>query len=286
MANRLCPVCGASFVDWAATCVDCGVALVDPGDDQDPRSLEEDEQLVYELDSWTIDQRTEVAQVMAESGIPHAWDGNELYVHVRFESAVDRLLEPIEYPGGAPEADPDAALPVPQEPLTEYDLSEWSPGARQVVASQFASAGIAFAWDGTLFLVSVDDEEAADDLLDELEESGALEAADEADDPTETPGAVLEMLFLAADRLRKDPLDADGLRDLATALALSNPAGPPYGVEPLMWQRVMSLADELAMAETGIDDEADDATETDGEPDPELAQDVAAELRELLRPFV
>jgi len=92
MANRLCPLCGASYVDWAASCSDCGVALIDPDSTEDPRTLAEDEQLVYELASWSLDQRTEVAQVMAESGIPHAWDDDELYVHLRFESAVDDVV--------------------------------------------------------------------------------------------------------------------------------------------------------------------------------------------------
>ena len=291
MTNRRCPLCGSTYVDWVATCSDCEVALVDPDDDSDPRALDEDDQLIYELASWTLDQRTEVAHVMAESGIPHAWDGDELYVHIRYEAAVDRLLEPIEYPDGVPDdAETAVTLPAPEEPLTEYDLAEWTPAAREVVASQFAASGIAFAWDGNLLLVSVDDEEAADELLDELEESGVLDDADdeEGGDDTETPGAVLEMLFLAADRLRRDASDADGLRDLSTAMALSNPTRPPYGVEPIMWHRVMSLVDELAAVETGEDTEDDEPVEldTDDEAHADAAREVATELRDLLRPFV
>ena len=80
MANRLCPLCGAEYMEWATECVDCGVHLVDLGDDSDPRDLPDEEQVIYELGGWTLDQRTAVAEAMAEAHIPHAWDDDELVV--------------------------------------------------------------------------------------------------------------------------------------------------------------------------------------------------------------
>jgi len=294
MANRLCPLCGASYLDSVATCSECGVALFDPDDTEDPRTLPEDEQLVYELAGWTLDQRTEVAQVMAESGLPHAWDGDELFVHVRFEESVDRLLEPIEFPDGAPADGGEGivALPAPEGDLTEYDLGEWSENARRAVGVHLAQAGIAYGWDETLLLVGVDDEEAVDDLLDDLESSGALDEVDDADDDlTETPGDVLEQLFLAADRLRKHPLDADGLTGLADALARSNPARPPFGLDPVAWRSITGLADQLADAETAEADGGTDASEDlvdagADDDDRTAAQRLAADLRDALRPYV
>lgn len=283
MATRLCPQCAASYIESVVTCVECGVALVDPDAIDDPRHLPEIDQLVYELASWTLDQRTEVAEVMADSGIPHAWEGDELYVHVQFEQYVDGLLEPIEHgPGWVPGAD---GAVLPEGELTEYDLAEWTPGAREAVSEQLAAAEIAFGWDGTALLVSVADEEVVDDLLDELEESGALDDADdrEADADTDTPGQVLEMLFLAADRLRKNALDAEGLAGLVGAMELSDASRPPYGVDPLAWRRITALAEALVAAETGEDDGDDEVADDTDVP---AAEAIAADLRELLRPFV
>ncbi len=283
MSTRLCPQCAASYVDSVVTCVECGVELVDPDAMEDPRNLPEIDQLVYELASWTLDQRTEVAEVMAESGIPHAWEGDELFVHVQFEDYVDALLEPIEHGAGWVPTAGVAALPEGE--LTEYDLADWTPGAREAVSEQLAAAEVAFGWDGTALLVAVADEEVVDDLLDELEESGALDDADDrdADDDDETPGEVLEMLFLAADRLRKNSLDGEGLSGLAGAMAMTDASRPPFGVDPLVWRRITALADELVAAETGEDDGDDEVTD---DHDPDASQALAAELRELLRPFV
>ena len=277
MATRLCPSCGATYLEWVTTCADCGVDVIDPDLIEDPRQLPEDDQLVYELGGWTLEQRTEVAEVMANSGIPHAWEGEELFVHVAFEGAVDQLLEPIEGDSG------DVVLAQSAEPpsgdLTEYDLGEWSVAARAVVADQLVAAGVSFGWEGSLLLVSVDDEEAVDDILDELEANGDL---DEADEDAETPGAVLEMLFVAADRLRKKARDSQGAAELDSALALVVPKRPPFGIELRPWQAIVERAEELSGAAA---DEAENG-EDDDEASIAVSQELAEELRDLLRPFI
>jgi hypothetical protein len=123
---------------------------------------------------------------------------------------------------------------------------------------------------------------------------------------------VLEALFLASDRLQHDPLDADGLRDLVTAMDDADPARPPYGVDRIVWRKAMALADELVDAETAaLDTTEEEGLVVDGEivtgaaeiaelareleaqePDddapvePDRARAAASELRGLLRPFV
>ena len=57
--------------------------MTDPADPINPLHLSEEEQVVYELGAWSIDLQAEAAEVLAESQIPHAWDGTDLVVHAR-----------------------------------------------------------------------------------------------------------------------------------------------------------------------------------------------------------
>ena len=122
MSTRICPVCGADYLDWVETCSTCGVLLVVPAQAPDPLRLPVDQQVVYELGEWPLGMQASAAQVMAESGIPHGWDGTDLVVQLDHEASVDVLLEAVEaeQPGivGADwlDDDEDAAGPPPRQP--------------------------------------------------------------------------------------------------------------------------------------------------------------------------
>lgn len=265
MANRLCPVCGEEFVEWATTCSDCGVALVDPSAIEDLRLLPEDQQVVYELATWTLDQRTNVAEAMAESGFPHTWNGEDMIVHIDHEAAVDRLLEPIEHQ--AP------AAPLEEGAQTEYDMSEWPTEDRALVVERLTEAGVAHAWEDDLLLVPAEEESVVDDILDDIEEGGDPAAL--ADDGEETPFEVLESLFLAATRLRHDVVDGEGLQRLAESLEEADPDRPPFGIDIAVWRKAMAAADALADA-IGAEDGVLHAEAERG----------AEQLHDLLRPYV
>ena len=298
MANRICPECGASYVDWVTVCSDCRVALVAPEQIEDPRVLAEEFQLVYELAGWTLDQQTAVAAVMAESGIPHAWEGADLVVHVDFEDRVDTLIEPIEdEPGDGPlRLGPDGE---PEEE-TEYDLTDWPTEDRLAVVERLVDEGVPHRWEGALLLVPISEEDVVDEVLDDIElvaEGGAggeiaTEGAEDAvagdavasdaavggadaGEPQETPFRVLEAYFLAAERLRHDPADADGLGNLVEASQGADPEHPPYGVDRRVWKETLDIAEDLSGA----------LAEEDGV-DVEGAMDAASDLYDLLRPFI
>jgi hypothetical protein len=291
MANRICPECGASYVDWVTACSDCRVALVPPEEIEDPRVLAEEFQLVYELAGWTLDQQTAVAAVMAESGIPHAWEGADLVVHVDFEARVDALIEPIEdEPGDGPlRLGPDGE---PEEE-TEYDLTEWPTEDRLAVVERLVDAGVPHRWEEALLLVPISEEDVVDDILDDVEltaegdatdaelavegtdDAAGGDAAAEAGDPQETPFRVLEAYFLAAERLRHDPSDSDGLNHLLEANEGADPEHPPYGVDRSVWKDTLDIVEDLS----------DALAEEDGA-DVEGAMDAAADLHDLLRPFI
>jgi hypothetical protein len=147
---------------------------------------------------------------------------------------------------------------------------------------------LAFRWnEDHVLLVGTEHEQAVEAILDAVESGNAdLEPVIERDEDSVAPppaGPVdsrlpfetLTTFFLAAERLKRDPLDADGLGQLLKALDVADDDNPPYGVEKPLWDRTCELADELA-----------DALAGDDEPDEDEARDVAIELHDLLRPFI
>ena len=78
-------------------------------------------------------------------------------------------------------------------------------------------------------------------------------------------------LFVAADRLKGNPRDPDGIQGLAEVVDAADPARPPYGVEPVLWQQAVEAANDLAdrLAGGGDDDGdgfVDDVVDEEGEP--------------------
>jgi hypothetical protein len=239
-------------------------------DGTDPLQLPEDEQVVYELGEWSLDLQAEAAELLAESEIPHAWDGTDLIVHVDWENTVDELLDDLER--GAT-GDVDAS-----DDEVVYELDEWSAEDREKLTAKLAEAEIPHQWEGEVTLVvSPQDEELVEAVLDELEfphalEVEAIEPVDEAAE--ESSFEVLSSLFLAADRLKGNPLDPEGITDLTDALEHADADAPPFGIVPGLWRDAVERANRIADALADDDDRSDDvATE-------------AAGLQALLRPYV
>lgn len=66
----------------------------------------------------------------------------------------------------------------PESPTTRFDLSNWTVDDRAEVIAALAEAEIAHSWDGDELLVSQDNEDAAEQILDEIEAT-----FDDDDDP-------------------------------------------------------------------------------------------------------
>lgn len=250
--------------------------------------------MAYDLSAWSFDHQAELAARLAEAEVPHAWEGTELVVPEEFEAAADSVIATVEQEFGIDEAGDDAggeALaghslvdePV-QQPLvegrlvTEYDLSEWEVPEREAATRVLLRQQRPFAWEGTVLVVHADDEDVVDSVLDMIEAAipdGVFPDVDDTPDEGRLPFETLTSFFLMADRLRRDPLDADGLEQLLDALDVVEPGRPPYGVDIRLWERTCELADELA-----------GALADDDEPDHDEVVHLAAELHELLRPFI
>ena len=269
MANRVCPVCNAEYLPWVQRCSDCGVALVEPAEAQNPLELPEDEQVVYELGGWPLDKQAAVAEAMAESGIPHAWDGAELVIHVDHEAEVDVIVEAIE--------DPDAAAAADDSNQDEvlYDLTDWPVGERDRLDTLLGDGGVPHRYedDGVTLVVATRDEKLVETLLDQAENPDALNVESDGEGD-EASSEALAGFFLAADRLKRDPLDPDGIAALLEVIDVSENTAPPFGVSATLWQNMIDEADLIAdsLAEDDID----------------IAKVVehASLLRNLARPFV
>jgi hypothetical protein len=247
--------------------------MTDPADPTNPLDLPESEQVVYELAGWSFDMQAEAAEVLAESQIPHAWDGTDLVVHLDWEPMVDELLDAVERGAtGTVDSSDDELV---------YELDEWPAEDRETLRAKLAETGVNHRWEGdTVLVVAPGDEAVIEAVLDGVEFPDALPVVElpEDDEATvaaeETSFEVLSSLFLAADRLKGNPLDADGIADLSDALDDADPDVPPFGIVPGLWRDAVERGNRLA-----------DTLADDDDRSPEVAEQ-AAELQALLRPFV
>ncbi len=233
----------------------------------------------YDLSMWTFDQQAELSAAMADADVPHAWEGTELMVPEESETDTDAIIAELEERLGIVD-EPMPDTPVQQVladdvATTEYDLGDWSPVEHATVSHALTEAGIPFRWDAAVLLVATDDESVVDELLDDVESGEFADVLTTSPAADESSSEVLTSFFLAAERLRKEPLDADGIEHLLNALDLADPDVPPFGVTPKLWQESYTAADELA-----------DAIAGDETPDEEAAMTAAERLHELLRPHV
>lgn len=150
-----------------------------------------------------------------------------------------------------------------------YELEGWDDARRAQLADRLTRAGIPFEWDGGDLVVGSDDEELVDIIIDQVEFPDAL-VVDEGD--TGDPEDVLGDLFLAADRLKHSINDSWAVDRLHGLVAAIRAERPPYGFDEDVWERVVS--DARSLDSVLPFDDADDI------------QQRAADLRELLRPYV
>ena len=186
----------------------------------------------YDLANWSFEQMAELAATLADSEVPHAWDGDELIVPESVEQQTDDLVAEVELRLGID----SNAEPTPRQPValaddaasTEYDLAEWESSERELVTAHLVARGLPFRWEDEILLVGTADEELVDAILDEVENDDGIEIPDDTgDEADQLPFETLTTFFLAGDRLQRNPLDADGLEQLLNATELADPDRPP-----------------------------------------------------------
>jgi len=218
----------------------------------------------YNLTGWGFDQRAELSESLAERGVPHVWDGEELVVPEEIEEFVDALFDELEAEIGP--------FPVPLldgDPSTEFGLDEWPVKDLETLKESLIEAEIPHLWQGRTLLVAQDAEDVVDDLLD------AIEAGDVAllDQDAEAPDGALQDLFAAADRLARDPTHTAGRNTMLQLVPQLSPTVPPFGMSASAWSVIVGHAQAVVERfEEGAD--------------PELLTAQADELRTVCRPYV
>jgi hypothetical protein len=219
----------------------------------------------YDVSAWSLDQRAELTEALADADLAHVWEGEEVVVPEALEAEVDALFARLEellgpFPVGLDEDDRGV----------QYELDEWPAPDRQTFAHALIEGQVPHRWEGATVIVATDAESTVDELLDGIEQ-GTLVLASGGGGP---PDGALDMMFRCADRLARDAddrLGANDLRELVPRLAATS---PPYGVSVATWARIVDAADGLGDL---VDDETSSSSDIIG---------AAQELRSLVRSFV
>jgi hypothetical protein len=178
------------------------------------------------------------------------------------EAWVERIMDQVD-------EDLSTAAEEADDEQVAYDLTDWDDDSCIQLLDALSSEEIPYALDGDELLVASPDEARVDEIVDALTTPGA----------TLTLGGpasfeAMSELFVAADELSHDPFDKGATGALVRGARAAAQASTPYGMEAAWWDGVVARAGALA-----------DLVET-ADPDPDQIGDLAAALRNELRPVI
>lgn len=226
---------------------------------------EAEEWLEYDLHEWALEKRVMLRQLLTAEQIVHSWQGTTLIVHHSLEEAVDELAAEVEEVAGG-----QVNLGTDQVAFVMDDL----PGElHDDLLESMGAVGIPHEIDpdGDL-AVRAEDEERTEAVINEL-----LARADEGD-LKEMDGLelndLLSELFVACDRLRRNPHDAEGvLEGLSSARQVAQ-VRTPFGFSAVDWRAAREAASRLV-----------EMLESDETPDEDL-RELAQVLRDVLHRLI
>ena len=247
------------------------------------------EWLAYEFHAWSLESRVMLQQLLTVDQVVHSWQGTTLMVHESLEATVDNLVDEVEETEKAKEA---IARPIgPEDPLTAFELNEWPEALRAELMERLVQARVPHILDteGDAdpdaeggadpdaeadpdaadpdaeraevcdLLVREADEERVELVIDDL-----LAREEEADfdemDGLEVNG-LLSNLFVACDRLRRDPRDVDGVRGVVANARRVAAVRTPFGFSAANWRSLRNAAGDLLAMVEGEDSDEDDLRE-------------------------
>ena len=219
----------------------------------------------YDLRSWNLDARGELIAALAEAGVMHRWEGEEVVVLETAESIVDDIVDRLD-----DELGPFAV--VLDGPGVEFALDDLAERDLRIMAAALIEAGIAHRWEGSTVVVELADADDVDDLVEAVEHGDIAIEPGGSDPAGETADTVLSDLFSIADRLARDPTDTAARRRLDALVETIDEDQPPFGITLRSWSVIADAAEAVV-----------DAFE---EYDADTVEAAADRLRSVLRPFV
>lgn len=287
MATRVCPQCGSQYVASVRRCIDCDIVLVDEVVESDAPDapaasasastpVNDGDEVAYELEGWSNQLKLSLEGMLSKSEIRHVWEAAVLVVPAEFEEQVDALIATVE---GVEAVELDE-----EGPQVAFDLAELSTEELDELDARLYADGVVHAWTEELeLLVPEAAAEAVEAVIDEI-----INPDDDVDLLAAAGGIVLQdrlsALYVAVDKLVKDPL---GAKQVARFLAASEGVGElgvPYGLAGDEWTSFLGTVDDLrTVVQSDPADALDDIDahhaprDEDGE---ELDEDEAAEMEE------
>ena len=154
-----------------------------------------------------------------------------------------------------------------------FELGDWTEADRTALQEKLTAGGIMHDWEEGDLVVAEADADRAEDAIEAVEYPDELPADAEGDDDDGGAGyALMSALFVAADRLQRDPDDPRVGGEFDEAADAVDGAAAPYGVAPEVWAQVQELA-------RNVGEQLDEAT-------PDVISRDAAALRQLLSRYV
>ena len=159
-------------------------------------------------------------------------------------------------------------------PITEWELDEWTPEARDELTIALTESGIAHKWEETVLLAASSFEVDVEEILDDLEndEQNDEQSDEQDDDGDSADSKVLGQLSAVAQIISRNPSDTNSIRTLERLLEEIDGASAPSEFSDSVWRQIKDLVNQIEEALVGRT-----------EPDESTAMDIAGRLFAILR---
>ena len=155
-------------------------------------------------------------------------------------------------------------------PITEWELDEWTPEARDELTIALIESGIAHKWEETVLLAASSFEVDVEEILDDLENDEQND--EQSDDGDSADSKVLGQLSAVAQIISRNPSDKNSIRTLERLLEEIDGASAPSEISDSAWRQIKDLVNQIEEALVGRT-----------EPDESTAMDIAGRLFAILR---
>lgn len=215
--------------------------------------LGEGDQIAYELDGWGNQLRVTLTGMLDLHGIAHVWEVGALVVAAPHEAEVDELIAAVEG-GEGEELDAD----VPQ---VAFEIEGVSADELAALDAELIAAHVPHAWQETgELLVPEESEDQVAELIDAVLNPPEEEVAEDG----LATHAALDALYVAVDKLGKDPADGKLVARYAAAADGLEGLSVPYGMSGKEWEALLEQVEELRSV---LDQTDGDTTATAGSSD-------------------